>query len=306
MKWFSVGLVLVLSAVAESAGAELMIELRETLPVPAGYPCIASITDLDGDGALDVVLWKFRRDYTIVEREGGAWGQGGSWVERFSHRPSPMRGLAVADADGDGTPEILSADYNSVVIHEATGDNVYEVVHESSGYGSFIENVRVGDSNGNGKLEFLIAQEGSPAHVSILEAIGDNTYANLGSVAGEGRNSWVTGTADLDLDGEMELVFGNDIQGVWVTYVFEDESLVYERSGFEPLHGFGDTDGDRRMEIIGDTNIDGPTADLRILENTGDNSFEEVLSVAGLYTPMDVNGDGQTELVSVRTGVSVV
>jgi hypothetical protein len=231
--------------------------------------------------------------------------------------------LRVADVDGDGRPEILSAHPTSVIIHEATSNNVYDITYTSGlasrGRWSTIGDTRVADSNGNGSLEFLIAVESSrstPIRVFILEGTADDTYS-LGTVPSAtldsgGGGALVAGAADLDGDGQIELVFS--VAGV--TYVYENsrfafntkESVDFPKSEFTALY-LGDTDGNGKLEMIGRLNfLIGLGSPLLIFENTGDNAFSEVLNLRGFgqFFATDLNQDGQTELLRVLAGESEI
>jgi hypothetical protein len=198
---------------------------------------------------------------------------------------------------------------------DLTADNVYDITYTSGlasrGRWSTIFDARVADSNGNGSLEFLIAVgsiSSTPIRVFILEGTADDTYS-LGTVPSAtshlgGGDALVAGAADLDGDGQIELVFSVE----QVTYVYENSSFTYNTNDSEiPFAAMylGDTDGNGKLEMIGRPN-ENPGAPLLIFENTGDNAFSEVMYLRGFgkFSATDLNQDGQTELLRVLAGES--
>ena len=275
----------------------LQFSLRETLSVPAGFDEVVGFTDLDGNGSPEAVL-RGPTSLNILQPDGT------SLVNRFTVSQSPLRGAALGEVNGQ--PEVLSADNDSITVHDAAGNNAYQVVHQAS-YGPFLEgSIRVGDSNGNGKPEFLIPQGGSPSRVHVLEGSGNNTYVDLGSVTGDGGNAYLAGVGDLNGNGVPAIVFQDDgYSSARRTYVYENGALVYQNNNLAAL-GVGDTDGNGRAEIIG---LDPATGNLKILESNGNNTFTQVLSSSLPFGNIDshsfvqdVDGDGRAELLRTEVG----
>lgn len=244
--------------------------LCETIPLPDNVN-ISAMVDMDGDGILDIVVPDHpARTITVFEQ------QDGEFVPRLTiTEPNRLRGNAVADIDGDGLPEILSSNFSGQLqIWESTGDNEYAPVYTEV-VGNFIEGAVGGDVDGDGRPEFLVARESFPSRVFIIGSVND-VYQNLGNVTGDGGNSGVVGTFDLDKDGTPELVFSDDGYGsTYGLYVYEGNRLLHQDSQLAP-HALGDTDGDGLGEIIG---IENGSGNLRILESTGvDDQFIEVFN----------------------------
>ena len=52
------GLILIFGVVRPAAAQSISFQLKETLPIDAvGYNRLAGVSDMDGDGALDAVIW---------------------------------------------------------------------------------------------------------------------------------------------------------------------------------------------------------------------------------------------------------
>jgi hypothetical protein len=292
------------------ASSTIDITLRETILLPSSPTSILrvnAVQDMDGDGNLDLVI--FDHDIgrmSILERSGS------SFVTRFGFSTNEyFTGTGVADIDGDGIPEIgmkTSFSGGRFYVFESTGDDTYAQIHFQY-LGSYPELVRVGDSDDDGNLEFLVPRETFPSNVHRFEAIADDTYVQLPILTGRGGDCYLAGVMDLDGDGDSETVFSdNDYRSSGYKYrgylyVYENDVLVYE----DPLNlmlswSLGDTDGNGLGEIIGRdkewSSRGVPTDKMRILESTGvGNDFVEVFYDTALYTynVIDADADGQSE-----------
>ncbi|MCA9413198.1 MAG: choice-of-anchor D domain-containing protein [Candidatus Omnitrophica bacterium] len=277
----------------ETAAHAIGFDIIESLPIDSvGFSNIESATDLDGDGNLDIVLSSgfTGTSFRIAERVAGAW------VTRETLAEGNFERTEVGDVDGDGVPEIISSpDRSTVRIREASGDDNYPIIYQHT-YGTFLENFKVGDSNGNGSKEFLIGQETSSGRVHILERAGNNAYNDLGFVIGTYRNVFVVGTGDLDSDGLSDLVFSNHLAPAVNSVIYENLATSSTVSGFT-VRELGDTDGNGKVEMIGVTSPAPWSGDFRIFESDGDNSFQEVYSATGGHPSIgDLDGDGQDEI----------
>ena len=81
----------------------------------------------------------------------------------------------MSELDGDGLPEIIMPTFGSARIFESSGDNTYVLRQTIPGLG-IVDGARVGDSDGDGRRELMIAQESFPSRIRIFEATADNVY----------------------------------------------------------------------------------------------------------------------------------
>jgi hypothetical protein len=273
--------------------------VRESIPLPTDtVRALLAVRDMDADGNLDIVLNTNDRTLTILEREGS------SFVVRFSHSEPPatvtsLRGPAVAEVDGDLTPEMIAGARlnHRIRIWEADADNSY-AVRLSMTFGDYIEGIRAGDSDGDGLREFLVPEETFPSRVTLLESTADNTFSTVGVLTGDGGNVAVAGTLDLDGDGNPETVFSDD--GYSTTagriYVFENGTLVFTDPTLGALSdSLGDTDGNGLGEIICRRR---DQAGLKVLESTGiADGFQIVFDQDSDYERfvLDADGNGRSE-----------
>ncbi|NVB38858.1 hypothetical protein G6O69_13535 [Pseudenhygromyxa sp. WMMC2535] len=201
-----------------------------------------AIADLDGDGRPEIIALEAvlpNSPYTITERRLVAFDNQGELLWQGSHWQAARGGgaLAIADLDGDGSPEIIAPEY----VADADGELLWAVDDPAIAYAMPV----AVDLDLDGDLEVVFgtsayAHDGThlfdaplapPNHGSVAIANFDSDpYPELyiqhegahgiiehdgslkapcptdGSVNGTGNNP--AAIHDLDSDGNAELVFG--------------------------------------------------------------------------------------------------
>src|SRR5205807_1335189 len=109
---------------------------------------------------------------------------------------------AVGDFNGDGVPDLVTADVNTgdVSVFLGLGDGTFQKARNLT-VGALPISVAVGDFNGDGKLDLAVANQGSN-DVSILLGHGDGTFALERRVPGGHIASFMM-AADLNGDGKL-------------------------------------------------------------------------------------------------------
>lgn len=285
-----------LGTLVEALAQPLSYFVRDSIPIPGEPPpTVIAVRDMDADGILDVVVAN-RTTLTILEYDGNLV------AVRFTHSEPPsytvsLRSPLVAEVDGDMTPEIIFGTFTHVRVWEASGNNSY-VPRLGHLIGSFVDSIKVGDSDGDGRREILASREHFPSSLTKIEAVSNNSYSVSGVLLGDGGNVTVAGTADLDQDGIPETVFSDDGYDTTVgrIYVYEGETLVFTDPSLELLsHALADTDGNGLGEIIGRRSSQ---TRLKVLESTGSgDGFQIVFDQLNDYhsSPLDADGDGRSE-----------
>ena len=233
---------------------------------------------------------------------------------------SPLA-LAVGDVNGDGRPDLATANYgegvNSVSVLVNRGGGRFRArrdydVGESPG------SLAIGDVNGDRKPDIAVANEAADS-VSVLLNVGDGTF--------EQRRDYSTGRApvsvaigDVNGDGSRDLTIANFVvPDANVVGVPGTVSVLLNNGdgGFQPKIDY--QTGQRPQQIvIGDLTGDGKpdlatgnrSDTVSVLRNRGNGTFEPPVDYRAGSGPRaiavgDLNGDGRLDLATANTNVDV-
>ena len=266
--------------------------------------CLAgpAIGDLDNDGMPNIVYVHmdnlFSETGKLVALEGD--GSGTLWEAghgTIAYGTPP----AIADLDQDGSPEIVvvrlyesslfgAGDY-TVIAYDAAGQVFWESEHFVEAEFDYATAVGVHDMNHDGDPEVvagrvILNSDGSTRGVGQQ---GRGSYGLVqfgGFLIGE---SAVSAVADLDLDGQEELITGNAAYDI-------DGNTLWSTGGDDGMVAIANLDGDPEGEILA---ITGNT--VKAMDTDGSVIWGPKAIPSGniLSTPAvgDLDLDGWPELV---------
>ena len=220
--------------------------------------------DVDGDGNLDFVAVSPNGDSVEL-----FYGNGDGTFDPAVAIDSAFdaaRGSALGDFDGDGDVDILATGGGSfssqVQYYENNGDGTFaagKTVLDGFTIGNAVD---AGDFNGDGNLDFVLANKGTGASeggLSVLLGNGDGTFGGQ-SVIQEGWNVLATEVADFNGDGVLDIAGAtpnaDDVVGNFALWIgngdgtFQDALIVAETSGAYSLT-VGDLNNDGLLDITG-------------------------------------------------------
>ena len=249
---------------------------RSLVPEGVNGPVHAEAVDFDGDGDLDVLVAAMGvilptdahlGQVTILENDGNETFTNHIIAEGIQR----VTDVQAGDLDGDGDLDLAVAQFGytqgQVQWFENHGDwkfSRHQLIDRSGAI-----HVPVVDIDGDGDLDILalLSQEWETVYAFINDGRGGFTQRILHDVADADFSSSGITVADLDQDGDQDVVWTNGDAFVAVDY--------------RPL----------------------PTHGLQWLENNGDVNFtfHRIGQMDGAYGPSvaDMDGDGDLDIVTV-------
>lgn len=273
-----------------------------------------AIGDFDGDGRIDLVTCNAGGNVMTVFRNVST-GEGNYALEPhiFEGGVQPG-GLAVADIDGDGKLDIVTAAKNGVsVFRNITVGPLAFAGPVVLGSGVNMTDVVATDLDGNGSVDIASIENGStypyPARMHVWANQGNLVFAtDLVYTTPSSPTSIVA--VDADADGKSDLaVLADDQLSLFVnatTSALAFAARVDRATGPDPLSLFlADLDGDGHPEI----GVQHKYGSLWVYANRGAASptFEaaraiELPAQTYLVQPAEIDGDGVIDLVGVAGG----
>ena len=237
-------------------------------------PNMLVATSFDSDGKLDLILTDLSSNHVTILLGAGD----GTFpsAKSYAAGPEPI-GVAVADFNGDGRPDLVVAD-NAV-------DGDVELLLQSSingpvfggpGNGALLAaplyrsgfiptSLAAGDLNGDGKLDLVTASSSTPAP------------------AGLGTGVAILGNGDGSFMGPK----------IWSTSPVSSVAL-------------GDFNGDGKLDLV-ETIPNPGNGNVSVMLGNGDGTFQAAVPYIAGTTPesvavADLNGDGKLDLVVTNHG----
>jgi hypothetical protein len=294
-------------------------------------PLITCVADINGDGIPDIISLIGSSNSTWFNVYTGtnstksfSYAAGISFGNSINHRT----GLAIADVDGDGKPDvILHANDQGVTIYlnTSTVNGVSFAPGINIPTGAAI--LAIADVDGDGKPDIAVS---SATGVTFL--INSSTPGTVSFSAQTYIDALKTPAsiklADIDGDGKPDLVTTSGGGDSTIAFIYINQSVAGGVSFSGPLFlniGLGprvvaaitDMDGDGKPDIISTTDAYDYGETLTVIRNTsskGNLSFTPfqsfpITSATGIITNNiaigDVDGDGKPDIVAEIKGSSV-
>ena len=273
-----------------------------------------AIGDPDRDGDLDVAVASAGDDR--VRWLENAAGDGTSWVAQLvSSGVSGARGVSIADVDGDGDDDLLSAAETSGTFawHENTaGDGSAWTDHPLPSTGVGAANIAAADLDGDGDRDVVAISQGDDTVAwfenARLHRSGVTDLENILSLTAD--NARDVTAADLDRDGDLDVISASEIA---------DEIVWYENRGPLPFlaHSVtttangafgvaaGDVDGDGDLDLLAAAAADHTIAWYPNTDGAGAFGARQVIANAILsartVAAADLDRDGDLDAVSASS-----
>ncbi|MCB9779862.1 MAG: hypothetical protein H6742_14955 [Alphaproteobacteria bacterium] len=258
------------------------IEWQYTVPSGTGaivMPAIGNLTDDNGDGFIDendnpdIVISTWSRN-TLVALHGD--GSGVIWeVSGFDGNA----GVAIADVDNDGEPEVIAGTTDDRIA-SVSHDGTIEWRSNSFAFQSYPQPT-VADLDGDGDIEVIM-------DIAIVEGSNGTTVGTMSGLTSSWRAPVV---ADIDGDGTAEILLG---EICYDHFGLREWSVT--RSGDSTFQAVANIDRDPEAEVFWVTGnqMHITEADGTLIRTVALNSSS---SRPGPPSVADFDGDGQVEIV---------
>lgn len=281
-----------------------------------------AVADVDGDLLPDIVAADFGGSGIKVLRNNGdrTFTAGGF----FSTGPSSFpRSLVIADFDGDGNVDVVTANWRSSTLGflKGNGDGTFASVVTTPGVGQ-VHGIVAGDFNADGNLDVAVTEFGAGSETGFY---GTKVHVLTGNGAGGfsapvsyevGRGPRFIASADFNNDGCPDLVAAVMADARASVLLNKcDGSGGFADALNIPVAGgpfgvdVGDTNGDSVPDIVISSN---GAATLTSLVNDGSGAFTDpVTRPAGgsrsrFVALADVNNDTLLDALVVNNGSGTI
>jgi hypothetical protein len=265
--------------------------------------------DVNGDGSLDLVTANTASNTVSVLLNTRAHAGTGTFqsAANFSVGSQP-NAVAVADVNGDGRADLVTANLGSgtVSVLLGNGNGTFQSAVNFA-VGNFPSGVAVADVNGDGRADLVVANQNSN-NVSVLLGNGNGTFQTAQNFA-TGYAPVLVAVADVNGDGRPDLVVTNATSNTVSVLLGNGngtfQSAVNFTVGSTPLAvAVADVNGDGRPDLVvanrGPFGTPGNT--VSVLLGNGNGTFQSAVnytvgSFPDAVAVADVNGDGRPDLV---------
>jgi VCBS repeat protein len=300
-------------------------------------PTSIAIADLNGDGAPDIAA-----STTVVEDDGdnrsgfaavflqNASSRGTfAGSKNFGAETSPAA-IAVGDLTGSGATDMVVGNFTSgsvsVFLQTAPGSGQYQngVTYSTGGNPN---EVALGDVNGDGKLDIIVADNASTGRIVILPQDPANPGKFLAAVTLSTPNA-ASGLAvgDLNADGKLDIVAatsdGNGNNGALIVFYQNPASAgtflapVSVAAGAQPITvKMADMNGDGAVDLVaanlsaGTDGVGSSGVSVVLQDTTNPGTFLAPVTYAAQAGVIhlaiaDIDGDTKPDVVTANLGPS--
>jgi len=278
-------------------------------------PTTVALSDLNGDGKLDIVATNVA-SYDVSVLLGKGDGTFATHVD-YKATGSPSA-VALGDLNGDHTLDIVTAnsETNAVAVLAGKGDGSFTIpntpVYPIGGdprdqYSP--RSIALGDVNSDGRLD-MVASNYAPGTVSVLLGKGDGTFAVKQDYP-VGGSPVSAALGDLNGDGKLDIVSTSDTAATVSVLLGKGDGTFATKADYPTRKGstsmaLGDLNGDGILDIVVANSVPSASStSVSVLLGKGDGTFAANVDYpTSEWTEAvvlgDVDGDGLLDIVTAN------
>ncbi len=286
-------------------------------------PNDVAIGDVDGDGKSDLLTANQTSTVSVLRNTSIT---GNIIPSSFAVKVDLITGsnpysIATGDVDRDGKPDIVVANANdktiSVLRNTSTTGSITTAAKIDFATGSFPTSVAIGDVDGDGKPDIVVANASSGT-VSVFLNTSTPGIIDASSFAAKvdftaGFYPYCVAVGDVDGDGKPDLVTANQngnnisvLRNTSTSGIISFQTKVDFPVGDVPRSvAMGDIDGDGKPDLVVANYNSNSLSVLRNTSTTGSISVDAKVDFTTGKSPIsvaigDVDGDGMPDLVTAN------
>ena len=274
-------------------------------PTPYSVPFDLVVADFNQDSRPDLAVTYDMQSLNVSVFLGNGDGTFRAAIDTVTAFSYPSN-LVAGDLNGDSIPDLV-AGAGALTVLLGKGDGTFET---AVGYHTNVGVVTLGQFDGTGGVDALAFESRDVAGFTLITGNGDGTYNASRSFPNPPYGVYSAASADLDHDGNPDLVLSGESngQGQVSVYLNTGGGLIAPRVDYP-------TGDNTKAVAIGDLNNDG-VPDL-VAANQGDNTVSVLLGTGdGLFQNQvkypveggpwsvviaDFNNDGIEDLATINT-----
>ncbi len=270
-------------------------------------PTDVSVGRIDGDAFLDILAANSQEaTVSVLLGDGaGSFGTASHFLVDAARTGGEIFRAAMGDVDGDGDTDVVATAFQGDMVSVLLGDGTGALGAPTSySTGRAPHRIELGDFDGDLDLDMAYVQTNVSTSVSTLQVRLGNGDGTFGPESSRGFiDRWTFDVADMDADGDDEIVYEVEESGVMIDDVRLDGTFV-QRSFLRPsatgLPRVGDLNGDGVQDVFDQAFLPGDEpGTLRLTEMIQDVHNTLVFS-------FDLDEDGFTDILSTNPSFQVV